>query len=795
MHICGMRFIFISLICSLFFVPALAQTTVMGSVTNQEKVPLPYATISLTDTLTKRFLSGAIADTAGYFFLTVGEEVDQSTLSVTASMVGYLPRTVSLSTYRANGFPGIVLTSADKELALVTVKAARKTIEQRQDRLLFHVASGPLADGLDGTEVLQRAPNVWLDDDGNLLIRNEAASVFINGRPLRLSGGDLAAYLRQLRSEDILRLEIRTTAGANTDAQSGGGIVDIILKKPPRGVSLTPGLNGQYGNRGSRTAETTLNGQYGTEKWTVYGSGGYLSKLRLFRRTGSTDYFTTDLFLADNQLARDSFYRVNFRAGGVWEPNDRHSIGLEAFGNFSDFNFDQDNQITLTGQEDLIEEGRTVFSGYRDLTAASYTLNYSWTPDSSGRKWQVFGDYTQQEEEWYNGARTTYQLGVYPDNEERNQTVNTTKISGWQTDYVQPLNIASSLETGLKWTLTERANSLVSEDRLENEWAENDRSTQFDYREDIMAAYATYRRDIGKRYFLSLGWRSEWTAIEKDDRMDGSTIRQRYVNHFPAIFISRKIRNDWILSASYRKQLSRPPFSFLNDNIRKFNDFRYELGNPDLSPEFRHRAELALQKGRQQLALYYRRTNDAINGIYYLEGEVAFYQKFNSGSQRQWGLEYNRSGKLFSGCDLTAIVQLFHRQFQDPSGQNSFRQNTFKLRLIATLALGEKTKLEVFGNYYSPQADAFFVREPLIEGRLMLRRQLCKGRLNLRLQLRDVFNTLVFANERPFDTFTTTTRLKPATRSLEVRLSWVFRSTYQSKRRRARSVNEARGRL
>ncbi|MEL6143253.1 MAG: outer membrane beta-barrel family protein, partial [Bacteroidota bacterium] len=415
--------------------------------------------------------------------------------------------------------------------------------------------------------------------------------------------------------------------------------------------------------------------------------------------------------MANNQLALDTFTRHNVRFGTVIELNPQHLIGGEFFGNYSDFNFKQDNRISLTNQENTLESGQTIFAGYRDLVANNLTINYQWKLDTSGAQLQVFGDYTGQRALWFNTARSTYEQGQYTDNEERNNTDNRTQIFSVQTDWLQPISSAIKLEAGLKWSRIDRKNALVSEFFEQESWIENDRSTAFNYLEEISGIYGTISNQLDERHFLKLGLRIEHTQLEKQDLLDASLIEQNYLNWFPSAFISRKLSDKNSLTLSYTKRIRRPPFAFLNDNIRKYNDFRYELGNPDLQPEYRHRYELGLQLNKDHFALFYSQTNDAINGIYYLEGEIAYYQKFNEGSQKQWGIEYNRTGRLTPWWDIQARGQLFRRRFTDANGQDIFHQTTLKVRVINTFKLNQTTSVEVFANYYSPQADAYFIRE------------------------------------------------------------------------------------
>lgn len=57
--------------------------------------------------------------------------------------------------------------------------------------------------GKDGTELLSQAPGVWLSDETISINGAQGTKVFVDDREIRLTGEELLAYLRSLKSEDI----------------------------------------------------------------------------------------------------------------------------------------------------------------------------------------------------------------------------------------------------------------------------------------------------------------------------------------------------------------------------------------------------------------------------------------------------------------------------------------------------------------------------------------------------------------------------------------------------------------
>ena len=147
----------------------------------------------------------------------------------TFSFIGYADFRKKVTILESKEISTIILPPVTNKLGEVVVTAERKIIEQKEGKLFFNVQASPLKSGFDGMEVLQRSPNILVDENSGIIMRNEAATVMINGKILNLSGGQLASYIRNIPSDQIQRIEIQTHLSANTDAESSGGVVNIIL--------------------------------------------------------------------------------------------------------------------------------------------------------------------------------------------------------------------------------------------------------------------------------------------------------------------------------------------------------------------------------------------------------------------------------------------------------------------------------------------------------------------------------------------------------------------------------------
>ena len=145
----------------------------------------------------------------------------------------------NLQTRNSDTTLNVVLHTATKQLQAVVVTSRISLVKQEDDKTV--VDAEQLANSSTNVyEVLEKTPGAIVDQDGNVYLNSATpATVYINGREIRLSAGDLASLLKNLPASTVSKIEILRNPSAKYDAASSGGIVNIVLKK---GVKL--GVNG-----------------------------------------------------------------------------------------------------------------------------------------------------------------------------------------------------------------------------------------------------------------------------------------------------------------------------------------------------------------------------------------------------------------------------------------------------------------------------------------------------------------------------------------------------------------------
>jgi len=183
----------------------------------------------------------------------------------------------------------IMSSDSVHQLNQVVVSSKKPLYEIKIDRTVVNVDASPSNVGANVIEVLEKAPGVNVDKDGNISLKGKnAVLVMIDGRPSYLSPADLFNYLKSLPATSIDQIELMTNPPAKYDASGNAGVINIKTKK-----TKTMGFNGTYNssvgqgvyNRNSNS----LNMNYRKDKINIFSNMSYsnwvgFNKLNILRK-------------------------------------------------------------------------------------------------------------------------------------------------------------------------------------------------------------------------------------------------------------------------------------------------------------------------------------------------------------------------------------------------------------------------------------------------------------------------------------------------------------------------------
>ena len=614
------------------------QLAVLIKVVDAKNNPVGFANISIVNKIDSTKVSNAITDSIG---ITKVNLAPKNAYIIRVSAIGYKKYSKD---YFINDQSSIAikLTEDPTQLNEVVVKSTKALIRQEDDKSV--VDPEPLAaSSTNAYETVEKVPGVFIDQDGNIYLNGlSPAGVQINGRDLRMSAADIAILLKSLPPNAIQKIELIRTPSAKYDASGGGGLVNIILMK---GVKI--GLNGSVntgfsqGEYGNQFIGFNLNNN--NDKLSSYVNAQY-SNNNNYTITNSDRILSIDSVLKQEAKAVSPNHSVNLGYGfgktikEKWEFNYDGRMSQNKFDNTTNSNSYlrqiSVNQNTGNIQTSVNNKGTNNFmnQSFR-MKLKLDTVGGEWVNDVS---FNFSKSSTDQDYANLFLARNTSSGGEGDFGNDRN-------FFTYQSDIrkkIKGINIESGVKTSIlnfnnKSNYTKNIAGLISPDPF--------RTSKFSYKEQINAAYLQGSKTWGP-VVLKVGSRLEQTIMQGHQFIPkDTTFSINRTDAFPYVYLSRKIL--MIMNYElrgflvYRKTISRPSYDYLNPFAKYIDPFLYEVGNPNLKPQFTNNYEANISVDDKPLfAFGVNETTDIFTNVVYqspTNKQVSYRTYDNLGKSRE----------------------------------------------------------------------------------------------------------------------------------------------------------------
>ena len=464
-----------------------------GRVVDEQGQAVEYATVVLLRGGEQ--VAGMATDDAGRFELKV--PTGEYTLSI--QYLGFDPVLRQVRVEADNDLGDIVLKSSSTQIEGVVVKA--QLIRREADRFVVDVANAPAAIGKDGIELLERAPGVWVDDEKISINGKSGSKVYVNDRELRMEPAQLLTYLRSLRADDIQKIEVVPTTGADYDADSSGGIIRITLRKRrENGMEGSLSVDSRLG-RWVRSVNPRARVNYHSGRLDLYGLAWFNLETDEFESDENTRYTSgsNSLEAHSEKFERDRNFGASF--GSVYEINSRQSVGAEFEYWRNREKGPNDSYTDFTAEEGVTRTD----SRYDNFTARnnySLTFNYIWKIDSLGSTLKVLADYNRRttDAENDNFSRIAAPAPApAADSAYRDNSVSVYNVTTATLAFDKKFSPRWSLRAGAKYTYNDMHNDALYEYLKDDAWARNDnQSFTINYTENIAAAYGIASANLGR---------------------------------------------------------------------------------------------------------------------------------------------------------------------------------------------------------------------------------------------------------------------------------------------------------
>ncbi len=601
---------------------------ISGVVTDSgSKESVEFASVALV-TDEGKTIDGTICDAKGKFTI---NKVSNGKYSLVISFVGYETKTIEVEVTDANhniDLGTINISTEARLLGEVTVEGQRALIEERVDRTIYNAENDATTQGGDATDVLKRVPMLSVDMDGNVSLRgSQNILVLINNKPSTVMANSIADALKQIPAEQIKSVEVITSPSAKYDAEGTGGIINIITKKNTlQGVTMN--LNSSVGNRGSNLG---LNGNYRQGKLGIslggFGRAMYNVKGSFENEQITKDPNNTNPVIINRQSAdtRNQNLFGNYRFGFDYDINEKNMITGSARFGARNGNLYQDNLLTEVYSNNSLQT-----SNLRNVRtvdeSGTYDINLTYTKlfEKPQQELSILGLYSRNNR-INNFSNIFIENNGSPSSEGiRNLNDSYNTESTIQIDYQTPIGTNQMIEFGAKNIFREVfSNFSYFEDPDGDGVFVPVTNSQFtnnlNYDQNVAAGYLSYTLSTKGAYSFKAGSRYEYTTINAYTLTEDNIEIPSYGVLVPSLNISKKLKNNNTLKASYNRRIQRPSIQFLNPNIQGSNPYNFSVGNPELNPEYTNNFELGYStfvKGTSlNFTSFARNTNNSIQRV------------------------------------------------------------------------------------------------------------------------------------------------------------------------------------
>ena len=673
----------------------------------------------------------------------------------------------------------VVMARENQQLQTVTIVAQRPALKLGIDKKIFDVSKSITSKGGTAVDVMKNIPSVSVDVDGNVQLRNSSPTIFVDGRPTILT-------LDQISSDDIDRIEIITNPSAKYDASSTAGIINVILKKDKRYglnglVSITGGVPTRY------SGNVNLNLRQGKFNFFVsshynYGnSDGHGESFRQNKSDGIVENYFNQQSL--NNRKREFFA---LRGGVDFFLDNRNTFTLsQGYVNGKFDNNQTQDQEYYDAQNELIQTGKRISNGHFQFKRNSSSLYYTHKFPKEGETLDAsvkvnYGGVTSANaivNSFYDKQDVlTGDPSVVNDDGANNNTQITTKI-----DYVNPLGDDKKIEAGLRSYTNDYTSHFNSYSVKNGTKTKLPLSNNYEYTENVQAAYFTYTSKIGSIGYQA-GLRGEYSKFSgtliDSSRKFGYEYPSKIDNIldalFPSLYLSKKLNETDELQLNYSRRIRRPDFWQLNPFIDINDPLNIQQGNPELKPEYTNSLEFNYSKSFKNnsnflASIYFRNTtgditrfSDTLTSKQYADLQNAAVDPnailntfINAEHTNRAGLELTWQQKFGSNFDITPNINVGYRKVN--ASQKSLDLSNegfdFSAKFTSNYKIKTKEPANVFNNlsfqltaeYRSPSVIPQGKRLERFSSDFALQKDIFKNnRGSITFSVEDIFNSHKF---------------------------------------------------
>ena len=723
----------VAISCLLFSTSFRAQDTKRITISGKVKEaktqkPIPYATIAVIDNDGKTSGTLTTEDGSFEFSTTIGNK------KIVISCIGYTKYMIEREIMEPVELGEVLLQPDTKTLSEVAVKGSKPIVKREIDKIVVDARSLS-AISSNAMDLLKRAPGLLVSEEGNIsVIGKGKIIVLVNGRESRMTEQELTAYLKNMQSQEIERIEIMTTPPSKYSAEGDVGVINIVERR-----KLSDYLGG------------TLTDQH-------YASKGHANDI-----SGSLKYQKGNLFLYANSslglgnqkkgnFQDKSYSEINWAQTSCTKNSNKYGSGDIGFewvlpkhfnlgGHYSILSFSPNREITE--KVSIIDNTNNSTNSFLNTDNISRKMHRhngalllikNWDDNKSAAFDINYIHFNMGEDEQYQATGGNHFR--YNNKFDRSTHLLITKLDVEIPTKKFKIDFGSSYQ----YTLTKNNASYLDNPTLPDQY------DKFRYREQIVAAYVDFMFRPFPKTISKIGLRSETTFMNGNQvNNDEKTVRKLF-HLFPTFFFNYNPHKNHVLSFSYGSRIIRPTFAILNPFKRFQNQYNIVMGSPNLSPSTSHTLELGYTfKRNLNLSLSYRNTKDIVNIVPTILSDGKILHSYQNASNSQLILlssNYRWVPSDWSNMTLGAYGYYMHGHsdaYEKPMDNSGW---SFLLYGVGTAYFNkQKTWVaEINTQYQSKESYALRTTTPRYYLHAGIKHIALKGKLNIGLQIQNLLS-------------------------------------------------------
>jgi outer membrane receptor protein involved in Fe transport len=743
--------------------PSLAEGgKLIGKVVEAPKnAVVSFATVAVLLAKDSTVASGAITDENGVFTI---PDIKPGNYMLRITNMGYetlfVPGISVATEANITDLGTLTILVSSQKLNEVVIKGEKAMIVEDIDKKMITIGKDLLASSNNVSDLLTKMPSVSLDENGNPQVRGKGnVVVLIDGKPSTLYGSDLPTVLQSFPAELIERIDVSTTPSAKYEGDGASGVIDIITKKNKiRGLNgaARAGLGLKNNNNGSGNVNfragklglnASLNGQNRNMFWK--------------RRLNRDNFLGEDPSRLEQRGTGNNKNKNLFgRVGVNYDIDDKNSLELGV--NYSrDQNNNKSNLLNnsalLTGR--VLENFNRVNQSNGHGNNISTSFDYRRKFSTKDQLLTFTANYSQGESD----NKALYDQESEVDSlirHQQNFRTGKSKSLFMNTDFTLPVNSKATFEVGFRTRFNSNDNTnafyWLNAESGNFEYDQNI-SNIFGYKNSIYTGYMTFSQKTDL-----WGLRAGLRLTDSDQEIDQISANRDFSVHFltlsPSLALSRKLNENAMLKLNYSRRVQRPEADWLNPYTDVSDPRNIQTGNPNLRPEFTHKAEMAYssyeESGGWGPSLFMDYSNNAITRLRTINAAgISLTQYDNVGKELNYGFETDFTHKFGEVLKINGSGRFFRSEVVSALANIDNRTWSYSGNLNAFITLPLDFKASAYVNYEGPRAIAQGTRESVFVANMGIRKELLEKKATLSFNIQDIFLSRAYKSQLATDTY------------------------------------------